>query len=129
MERNPLRAGLVSRAEDWLWSSLGTARSAIEVVPQLTVDDLLRRGDWVEFVNAAMTEAEAEAIRISIRRKRPYGSDAWTRATALRLGLQSSIRPRGGQRHHGTEIARISWTAERIKNVTIVPLGTLTCRP
>jgi putative transposase len=107
VERNPLRAGLVSRAEDWPWSSLGTARSTTEVVPQLTVDELVRPGDWLEFVNAPMTAAEAEAIRVCIRRDRPYGSDAWTRATAMRLGLQSSIRPRGGQRRHGTEIARI----------------------
>jgi putative transposase len=101
VERNPLRACIVSRAEDWPWSSLSVARSATEAVPQLTSDDLVRRGDWVEFVNAPMTEAEAEAIGVCVRRDRPYGSDAWTRNTAARLGLESSIRPRGGQRRSG----------------------------
>jgi putative transposase len=97
VERNPLRAGLVSQAEEWPWSSLGAGRSWPGVSPRLTLDDLLRRGDWIGFVNAPMTEAEAEAIRLSIRRDRSYGSEVWTRATATRLGLMSSIRPRGGQ--------------------------------
>jgi putative transposase len=106
VERNPLRAGITPRAEDWPWSSLIVARSATAVVPQLTLDGLVRRGDWVEFVNAPMTDAEVEAIRVCVRRARPYGSDAWTRATAARLGLESSIRPRGGQRRDGTRTAQ-----------------------
>jgi putative transposase len=72
--------------------------------PKLAPDEVVRRGNWVEFVNAPMTEAEAEAIRLCIRRDRPFGSDAWTRATAERLGLQSSIRDRGGQRRAKTAI-------------------------
>jgi putative transposase len=104
VERNPLRAGLVQRAEDWPWSSLNVARSASGVIPQITGDDLLRRGDWVDYVNAPMTEAEADAIRVCIRRDRPYGSGPWTRATADRLGLLSSLRTRGGQRRDGINI-------------------------
>jgi putative transposase len=104
VERNPLRAGLVSRAEDWPWSSLSAAHSTPAAVPQLTLDPRVRRGPWVEFVHAPMTDAEAEAIRLGIRRNRPFGSDAWTQATAARLGLPSSLRDRGGQRRTGTEI-------------------------
>jgi putative transposase len=73
-------------------------------VPKLTLDEVVRHGNWVEFVNEPMTEAEAEAIRLCIRRNRPFGSDAWTRATAVRLGLQSSIRDRGGEHQPETEI-------------------------
>ena len=97
VERNPLRAGLVDRAEEWPWSSLGASRSALENTPKLAAEETLRRWDWPEFVNAPMTEAEAEAIRTSIRRDRPYGSEAWTHATATRLGLESSLRSRGAQ--------------------------------
>jgi putative transposase len=96
VERNSLRAGLVSRAEDWPWSSLSSARSAAVAVRKLTVAEEVRRVDWVAFVNEPITEAEADAIRLCIRRNRPFGSDAWTEATAVRLGLQSSIRDRGG---------------------------------
>ena len=104
VERNPLRAGLVSRAEDWPWSSLSAVHWSTVPVPKLTPDEVVRRGNWVEFVNEPVTEAEAEAIRLCIRRNRPFGSDAWTRATAARLGLQSSIRDRGGQRRPETAI-------------------------
>jgi putative transposase len=98
VERNPLRARLVCRAEDWPWSSLGAwARAGIDSTPRITEEEILRRGDWPEFVNAPMTEAECEAIRLSIRRNRPYGSESWTRFTAARLGLLSSVRSRGDQ--------------------------------
>jgi hypothetical protein len=45
-------------------------------VPKLTCHDVVRRGKWVEFVNDPMTEAEADAIRLLIRRNRPFGSCA-----------------------------------------------------
>jgi hypothetical protein len=45
-----------------------------------------------------MSEAEVVAIRLSLRRDRPYGTDAWTSETAAVLGLEYSLRPRGRQR-------------------------------
>jgi putative transposase len=98
VERNPLRANLVPRAEDWPWSSLGASRAGVATAPRLATDTLLRRGDLTEFVNAPMTEAEVAAIQQSIRRDRPFGSEVWTLTTAKTLGLESSLRPRGGQR-------------------------------
>ena len=97
VERNPLRAGLAAWAEDWPWSSLGASRAALENAPQIAAEEILRRGDWAEFVNAPMTEAEASAIQLSIRRDRPYGSESWTQSTAAHLGLESSLRSRGAQ--------------------------------
>ena len=104
VERNPLRANLVERAEDWPWSSLGAARAPLESQPQITHDETLRRGDWLEFVNTPMTESEAEAIRLSIRRDRPFGTENWMRTTSIKLGLESSLRSRGGQRQQGEVI-------------------------
>ena len=101
----PLRAGLVSRAEDWPWSSLGASRVRLESSPTIANAEILRRSDWPEFVNAPMTEADAEAIRLSIRRDRPYGSENWTRTTAARLGLESSLRSPGNQRLSDPDVA------------------------
>ena len=42
-----------------------------------------------------MTPAEEEAIRRSIRRGQPYGTEPWQKRTASRLGLESTFRPRG----------------------------------
>ena len=49
-----------------------------------------------------MTDAELAAIRLSLRRDRPYGTGPWAAATAARLGLESSLRPRGHQPRHMT---------------------------
>ena len=93
VERNPLRAGLVARAEDWSWSSLHAERST--PLPRLDPGPIPRPADWVERVNAALNPVEEEAIRRAIRRGTPVGSDAWVRATAERLDLGFTLRERG----------------------------------
>jgi len=50
---------------------------------------------WLQYVNQPATEAELEAWRRSVVRGAPYGSDSWQRRTAKRLGLESTLRPRG----------------------------------
>ena len=54
--------------------------------------------NWVEFVNKPMTEAEQEAVRLSVRRQRPFGSDVWTQSTADAFGLGFSLRAPGRPR-------------------------------
>ena len=97
VERNPLRAGMVARAEDWLWSSLqergkegGWLHPSPVSGPQ----------DWQAWVNAPMTDAEVEAIRRSVNRGAPYGEENWVRRTVRRLGLEASLNPRGRPRVH-----------------------------
>ena len=91
IERNPLRASLVERAEPWRWSSLCTG----DEKPLLDPGPAPRGAGWVEAVNAAMTDAKCESIRTSIRRNRPLGTEAWVRRTAEKLGLESSLRAPG----------------------------------
>ena len=99
VERNALRAKLVRRAENWRFSSLwrrvyGTPESR----RILSAWPLPRPRSWVRYVNQPQTEAELEAIRRSVRRGQPYGGGDWVHATAQRLGLESSLRPRGRPR-------------------------------
>ena len=95
----PRADGDLSRWMQWLLtthSSLVASRACAIAAPKLASEDLLRRGDWTEFVNAPITEAETAAIEQSIHRSCPFGADNWTRTTAARLGLESSLRsPRG----------------------------------
>ena len=99
VERNPLRAGLVERAEDWRWGSLyrrlhGTAEErAFLCEPPVPLG---RR--WAAYVNRPQNEAELQAIAESIRRGRPYGSDSWQAKVAKQLHLESTFRPRGRPR-------------------------------
>ncbi|UCD74744.1 MAG: transposase [Phycisphaerales bacterium] len=97
VERNPLRAGLVRAAQDWPWSSLRWWRRN-DRPKWLSDGPFDRPADWVRRVNRPQTAAELEALRRSIERGTPFGSQSWQSRTAARLGLQSSLRPRGRPR-------------------------------
>ena len=97
VERNPLRAELVKRAEMWRWSSLRWWSETNR--PKFLHPGPVPRGrDWVGWVNEPMTDAELVRLRHSMNRGTPFGSGAWARRTAVRLGLESSLRPRGRPR-------------------------------
>jgi putative transposase len=97
IERNPLRAGLVQRSQDWEWSSLKpTSRSAPPGL--LAAGPLAKFRGWTNYVNGIETDAELTALRNSVARGTPFGNDDWQRKTARTLGLESSLRPRGRPR-------------------------------
>ena len=96
VERNPLRANLVDRSEDWRWSSLERRPDVMN--PMLTDPPVSKCSNWVEFVNLPQTRAELDDIRNSGRREAPYGDASWVLATARRLNRMSSIRPPGRPR-------------------------------
>ncbi len=100
IERNPLRAGLVERAEEWSWSSLGAVAGG-RAEPLLDPGPIPRGQGWVEAVNAPMFESEVQAIRRSVQRNAPFGTDPWVLKTATTLGLESALRTRGNPRLTG----------------------------
>jgi putative transposase len=102
VERNPVRSGLLSRAERWRWSSLWRRLEGTEKQRTLLSEwPVQRRGDWTDFVNKPQTAAEEAALATAIARSRPYGQEGWERAMAKRLGAESSLRPRGRPRKEG----------------------------
>ena len=99
VERNALRANLVSRAEDWRWGSLHRWTSATPAQKALLAAwPLTRRPGWTEHVNAHQTEAELTRLRRSVQRGCPFGADAWSDRTVRKLGLEITLRPRGRPR-------------------------------
>jgi len=103
VERNPVRAGLAERAQDWAWSSLSTRHEAHRPEWLLAASKwpVHRRENWADWVNRPQTAKEADAILACIQRGRPYGGDAWVARTANALSLQSTLRPRGRPRVRG----------------------------
>jgi putative transposase len=96
VERNAVRANLVQRAEHWRWSSLWRRlRGDEEPGRFLSPWPLPMPADWVEYVNTPQTEAEVEALRRSVQRGSPWGSPAWQKLVAARLGLNHTLRPQG----------------------------------
>jgi putative transposase len=99
VERNPLRAALVQRAEDWRWSGLWRQQRGDEQAGALLSEwPVERPAGWPDLVNDPQTDAEVEAVRTCVRRGRPLGQDAWQRDAARRLGLEASLRPPGRPR-------------------------------
>lgn len=94
VERNALRANLVSRAEDWPWGSLHW-RTSLNPPITLAPSPVPLPKDWVRLVNSPQSTAELNQIRTSVNRQRPFGDRGWVEYTAERLGLTHSLRPLG----------------------------------
>lgn len=95
VERNPLRARLARRVENWAWSSLGQRAAAGQVPAFLRDGPCPLPADWMDIVNAAELPGDLTRIRESVNRGTPFGDGRWVKRTAVRLGLASSLRPRG----------------------------------
>lgn len=54
--------------------------------------------NWLVTVNAAECAEELASLRKNVQRGTPYGQPKWQERTASRLGLESSLRPRGRPR-------------------------------
>ena len=102
VEQNALRAELVERADEWQWSSVWRrqhgdqeSRSLLSrwPVPMPT--------RWLQTVNRLQRKSDLDAVRTSVQKNRPFGSSRWVSQAAVRLGLESTLRPRGRPRKNG----------------------------
>jgi putative transposase len=99
VERNPLRAGLIRRADQWRWSSLWRRLHGTRDQKRLLSSwPLSRPRQWSEYVEQPLTEAELEAVRRSVQKGQPLGDAQWTQRVARRLGLEFTLRARGRPR-------------------------------
>jgi putative transposase len=97
VERNPLTANLVKSARNWAYSSLSARLSPKPHDWLLPTSDwpVQPPRNWTQSVDRPLPAKELEAIRTSVKRGRPYGQAPWQTATAKKLSLQSTLRPRG----------------------------------
>ena len=84
----------MQRSQDWEWSSLKpTVRSGPPGL--ISEGPLPKSAGWTQYVNNIETEAELESLRKSVARGTPFGGLQWQEQTAIQLGLESSMRPKG----------------------------------
>ena len=96
VERNPLAAGLVPRAEQWHWGSLWARMHGDDPTqPLLSPWPVECPADWIDRVNAPLSAKELDRVRVSLERGRPYGDDDWVRRKTSELGLEHTVRPEG----------------------------------
>jgi len=106
IEANPLRAGLVERAEDYLYSSYrmhGLGEPSELVDSLVTYEELsayakVRQRLWAEQVHLPLPEETLASIRRSALSGLPYGDKSWVQRLAKKLDLDLTIRPRGRPR-------------------------------
>jgi putative transposase len=99
VERNALRAGLTSRAEEWRWSSLWRRHSGDDQAKSLLHSwPLPEPRRWIATVNRPQTESELKSLRQSVNRSTPFGTTQWQLRTAKKLGLEWTLRARGRPR-------------------------------
>jgi putative transposase len=99
VERKPLSAGLVEKAQMWRWGSLWSrvhGERALRAI--LSPWPIKRPSNWTARVNMPLTAKELERVRLSIERGQPYGEDDWVRRTVQKLGLMHTVRPEGRPR-------------------------------
>ena len=99
VEANALRAKLVKRAEAWRWCSLWVRHNRQSALfGWMRPWPVARPRNWTAQVSAMMDEVDLREVRQSTARGVPLGQDTWKTRIAHRLGLHTTLRPRGRPR-------------------------------
>jgi len=94
VEGNPVRAGLVNSAREWLWSShMETANEKSRFLVDKIPIEL--PSDWTKYVDESLSDKEIGKLRKSVNRQSPYGALEWQIKVSRELGLESTLRSRG----------------------------------
>jgi putative transposase len=102
VERNPVRAGLAARAEDYPWSS---AAAHCGIRPDPLVPDATELaaeiGDWRTWLHEDEDETMANTLRRHTRTGRPLGGEVFLNLLETVLGR--TVRPKKAGRHRKTQ--------------------------
>ena len=94
IEANPVRAEIVQDAADWPWSSYAV-RQGRQSPLELSQGPFALPADWAKQIHRQINPKAAEAIAKSINRGSPLGDPDWTKQTAEKMNLESTLRKRG----------------------------------
>lgn len=102
VERNPVRAGAVRRAEDHPWSS-AAAHCGLRIDPVLTRDPAWRRwveniDDWSAWLAEGDEPERIDLLRRHLDRGLPCGSEDFVAGLESATGRSLRFRPRGRPR-------------------------------
>ena len=95
-ERNPVRAGMVKRAEEYYWSSAAAhcfGKEDVLIQPLPSIPSMI--GSWSEWLNGAENDRDLRQIRTNTKTGRPYGSEEFVKALEAVLGRELLVRRRG----------------------------------
>lgn len=99
VERNPKKANLVEKAEDWKWGSVWRREKGTEEKKKLLSEwPASRPKDYLKYLNEPQSENEEKAIQNAILRGSPYGEEGWINKIIKKFKLESTVRQRGRPR-------------------------------
>ncbi len=96
VERNPLRAKLVSDINKWKYSSFyRRLHGSVKQKKLLSKPDTTLPKNYVSFVQTPLTPADLKSVRLSVNKSVPYGKEVWRDAMVDRFKLQATMREKG----------------------------------
>ena len=101
VERNPVRARIITKAEDWRWCSLYHREIVKDNFP-LADWPVAQPNDWIACVNQPQTAGEIAAIRRSVNNGCALGNASWQEEVAKQLNIPGYFRSRGRPRRNGS---------------------------
>jgi len=99
VEQNPVRLKKLKlrKPERWSWSSVGRELAGLER-PAIEPGPVARGRNWLKSVQQPLTAEELALVRHSVVRGTPFGDARWQQRIVAKLGLESTMRPRGRPR-------------------------------
>ncbi len=99
VERNPVRAKLVKKCEDWQWGSayrrIHGTKEEKSLVDNPPTDLPLQYSSWI---NSFEDEKTVQSIRSSVIKGSPYGTDSWVEKMVITHKLQPTLKSPGRPR-------------------------------
>ncbi len=99
IERNPVRAKIASKPDEYRWSSakVNITGKGMDFIKPIWLDDA-KREEYITFLNYPDKEEEIEIIKKSTISGKPIGSEEFLNRMVEALGITINTRPKGRPR-------------------------------
>jgi putative transposase len=101
VDRNPVRAGLVEKPWDWLWSSASMHVRGVDPMDVVDLDwwrAFEGKRDWKSRIANELSRDEIDVLRRHTQSGRPLGSDSFVKKIEKMLGYPVKLKPVGRPR-------------------------------
>ncbi len=96
VERNALKANLVTKAEEWRWGSAYCREYGVPKQKKLlALWPVQQPKNYLVWLNQLQSEDEESVIEKSIKRGNPYGGSSWSKNIIKKFNLKMTIKSKG----------------------------------